>query len=64
MLADIEEMMNRSEEVEGEYERSYKGATCEELKEIINKQREVMQRMLQAAQANSKVRLIVIWMTI
>ncbi|KAK3862096.1 hypothetical protein Pcinc_032007 [Petrolisthes cinctipes] len=54
LMYDIEELVNRSDEVESEYERSYKGATCEELQEIINKQREVMQRMLQAAQANSK----------
>ncbi|KAG7174128.1 arginine N-methyltransferase 3-like [Homarus americanus] len=54
LMYDVEEVTCGQEQLNQSAETKYNEATYEELTEIISKQREVMQRMLQAVQANSK----------
>ncbi|XP_045610787.2 uncharacterized protein Art3 [Procambarus clarkii] len=54
LMFDVEELTKVNELLDPGPQTSYSEATYDELREIIVKQREVMQRMLQAVQANSK----------
>ncbi|XP_071522697.1 protein arginine N-methyltransferase 1-like isoform X2 [Panulirus ornatus] len=54
LMCDVRELTNSQEFLGCESDTCTFQATCNELREIIDRQREVMQRMLQSVQANSK----------
>lgn len=62
-FSDVEELTSRQEQQDSDSDTFLLRASCDELKEIVIKQREIMQRMLQSVQANSKVLHLIVTIT-